>query len=279
MIVGGSISAVDTARALDGFAKSITVSIDGPFESPFPIFNLVRATLPKSTIIKSNIEAFSNADGEVDGTILFKDGSTIDNVDHVIFCTGFLNRLNYLGDLAEEKDEAEVQKEQSTIPRPSYIDVPESHVVIGPRFPLNVYREVFVISDPTLAFVGQPQSLSTFSHFDTQAHAVARVWSGHALLPNKELMDKFASEFDSGISPFAIFDADRRRREPFISWLNYHAKVIKQSDDGAELKPLENYRDDYEAEGQKTMDAWSDISEKNLQQIKQYIREHITYKL
>jgi hypothetical protein len=262
------------ARALDGFAKSVTVSMDGPFESPFPIFNLVRSTLSKSIIIKSNISSFSNVDGQVDGTILFEDGSTIDHIDHVIFCTGFVNRLGYLGDLVQEKDEAEVQKEQYTIPRPSYIDVRDSHVVIGPKFPLNVYREVFVISDPTLAFVGQPQSLSTFSHFDTQAHAVARVWTGHALLPNKELMDKFTSEFDSGISPYALFDADRRRREPFITWLNYHAKIINQDNAAVEIQELKNYADDYEEEGQKTMDAWGEISERNIQKTKQYIRSH-----
>lgn len=269
--MGGGISAVDVVRGLDGFAKSITMSINGPVETPFYIINLIRSKIPKSVIIKTDIAAFSNADGTVDGSILFADSTAIENIDNVIFCTGFINRLKYLGDLVIQKDETELKKEQSVVPRPSYADIPESHVVVSSKFPLNVYREVFVMSDPTLAFVGFPPYFSTPSHFDTHARAVARVWSGNAVLPNAELMDKFTSESVSGISPLEIFHADRQRREPFIQWLNYQATALNPD---AGLPKLENYPADYESRAEHTMSIWSAISEQNFERTKQNIKEN-----
>lgn len=247
------------------------MSLNGPVESPFFIINLVRSLIPKSVTIKSNIASFSNADGNVDGSILFKDDSIINSVDNVIFCTGFINRIGYLGDLVIQKDEAELKKEQDIFPRPSYADVPESHVVVSSRYPLNVYREVFLMSDPTFAFVGFPPYFSTPSHFDTHARTVARVWSGNAVLPSVELMYKFTSEFVSGISPLEIYHADRQRREPFIVWLNHHATALNPD---TELPKLENYPDNYEERAEATMGMWGDTSEKNIQKTKQYIKEH-----
>lgn len=269
LVVGGAISAVDVVRGLEGFAKSITMSIDGPLETPFYIINLIRSKIPETVTIKPNIAAFSDADGNVDGTILFTDDTTI-QVDHVIFCTGFINRLKYLGDLLIRKDEEELEKEKDMFPRPSYADVPESHVVVNSRFPLNVYREVFVISDPTLAFVGFPPYFSTPSHFDTHARTVARVWSGNATLPNAELMDKFTSEFESGISPLEIFHADRQRREPFIQWINHHASALNP-----DLPKLENYPADYEERGDYTMTIWADKSDENFAATKQRIQKSL----
>ncbi|KAG2193831.1 hypothetical protein INT47_004698 [Mucor saturninus] len=269
LVVGGAISAVDVVRGLEGFAKSITMSIDGPVETPFYILNLIRSKIPESVVIKPNIAAFSDADGNVDGTILFTDDSTL-QVDHVIFCTGFINRLKYLGDLVIRKEEEELEKEKDVFPGPSYANVPESHVVVSSKFPLNVYREVFVMSDPTLAFVGFPPYFSTPSHFDTHARTVARVWSGNAKLPNAQLMDKFTSEFVSGISPLEIFHADRQRREPFIQWINHHAAALNP-----DLPKLENYPADYEERGDYTMTIWSAISDENVAATKKRVQESL----
>jgi hypothetical protein len=272
VVVGGSVSAVDIVRSLEGFAKTITISIKGPFESPFLIYQLLRSLIPKSVSIKPEIKAFSNAKGEADGSVVFEDNTALDNIDHVIFCTGFNSRMPFLGDLAIPKEQADVKVFP---PRPIYDDVPESHVILGPQFPLNLYREAFLMSDPTLTFVGQPPFFSTSSQFDTQARAVARVWSGAALLPNTNLMLKYASEHDDGISPLELFNGDRRRREPFVVWLNHHANEIRASDkDGNMYKPLENYREDYEAEGLKTMTQWITSSEETLKKTKEYINKH-----
>jgi hypothetical protein len=54
----------------------------------------------------------------------------------------------------------------------------------------NLHRDIFYIGDPTLAFVGVPYHVATFSFFDFQAQAVARVFAGKARLPTREEMRK-----------------------------------------------------------------------------------------
>lgn len=272
VVVGGSASAVDIVRSLEGFSKSITLSIRGPVESPFMIYQVLRSLIPKSVNIKPEIKAFSNAKGEVDGSIVFEDDSELDNIDQIIFCTGFNSRMPFLGDLVIPKSQSEVNMFP---PRPIYDDVPESHVVLGPQFPLNLYRECFLMSDPTLTFVGQLPYFSTSSQFDHQARAVARVWSGAALLPNTNLMLKYAAEYNDGTSPQDIFKSDKRRREPFVQWLNHHANELGVTKkDGNKYEPLENYREDYEAVAVGYMKQWISQSEENFRKSKEYIYKH-----
>jgi hypothetical protein len=266
--VGGSISAVDVVRSLDGFAKTITMSFKDPFDEPAYVYKVFRSKIPESVIIKPNIAAFSNKEGVVDGSIIFEDGTSLSDVDHVVFATGFLNRMNYLGNLAIDKKASEVAWFP---PRPLYDDVPESHVVLGPQLPLNVYRYVFLMSDPTLAFVGNMPFFGMPPFFDSQARAVARVWSGRALLPSQEIMYKSTAEFDIGHSPLALFTADRFRRELYISWLNYHAERTE----GEPLSKIQNFADNYEEETKKTIEIWGKASTENFEKAKKYIQEHI----
>ncbi|KAI9487654.1 MAG: hypothetical protein EXX96DRAFT_554116 [Benjaminiella poitrasii] len=269
LVIGGSISAVDVVRSIDGFAKRTTLAIKGPFESPFPLFNVIRSKIPKSVNIKPNVAAFSNKEDEVDGTVSFEDGTALEDIDQVIFCTGFMNRMAFLGDAVIPKNDIEEAK-LFTAPRPIYDDVPDSHVVMGPRYPLNVYRDVFLISDPTLTFVGLPPYFSTLSQFDTQAQAVARVWSGYARLPSKEWMQKFTSENKTGVNSIKEINTDRKRREPLLVWLNHHADELRQVD----LPKLENYQEDYEKEYGKVVESWGQTSDENFKRTKAYIYEH-----
>lgn len=259
---------MDLARSLDGFSKTITMSFRNPFEEPCQTFQVFRSKIPESVIIKPNITAFSNETGLVDGSILLEDGTCLDNVDHVIFATGYLNRMEYLGNLAIENKMSEVAK---LPPRLLYDDVPDSHVVLGPQVPLNVYRHIFLMSDPTLAFIGNVPFFGMPPIFDLQARTVSRVWSNCARLPKKEIMYKSTTEFDIGHSPLALFTADRPRRELYISWLNYHAEKI-----GCKSLPkMKNFGDNYEEEALKTVKIWQQTSSENFQQSKKYIQEHI----
>lgn len=270
LVVGGSVSAVDIVRSLEGFAKSMTISIKGPLESPFIIYQLLRSLIPKCVDVKPEVKSFSNAEGQVDGSVVFEDGSTLDSIDQVIFCSGFNSRMPFLGDLVIPKAKEDVKYAP---PRPIYDDVPESHVVLGPQFPLNVYHESFLISDPTMAFVGQPPFFSPLPQYDTQARAVARVWGGAALLPNENLMLKYTAEHDDGLSPLELFNGDRRRREPLIVWLNHHATSVTAKN-GKEYPALENYKEDYEEEGLKSMQQWVALSTENFKKTRERILEH-----
>jgi len=52
----------------------------------------------------------------------------------------------------------------------------------------NLHKDIFYIPDPTLSFIGAPYHIATFSLFDFQAQAVARVLSGKASLPTEQEM-------------------------------------------------------------------------------------------
>lgn len=245
------------------------MSMRGSFESSSYIFNLVRSAIPKSTSIRPNITSFSNIQGHVDGSILFEDGTVLDSIDHVIFCTGYTNNLGFFGANMEEDDEpAGVNPE----PTQSYADVPEAKVIVRGSYPLNVYQEVFLISDPTFAFVGYAPYFVTPTHFDTQAQAVARVWTGNALLPTVELMSKFTQEYDLGIDPAGLYEVDRRRKEHFSTWLNHHAKMLHK-DDGVELPEVENYPEYWETEGPEAMLKLVDISENHYKKTREDIKK------
>ncbi|KAG1143577.1 hypothetical protein G6F37_012444 [Rhizopus arrhizus] len=180
-----TVSGVDIARSLEGFAKSITISIKGPFVSPNPIDNVLRQLIPKDAVIKSVIASFSNPDGKVDGSITFEDGSVMKEVD------------------------------QSTKEGLPYADVPEGHVVLGPKSPLNVYRDTFLMSDPTFCFVSMPRFFSLSPYFDIQTRTTARVWSNNTHIPPREKMHQIEAEFkpDIPVDPFA---SDRVRKEMFV---------------------------------------------------------------
>lgn len=54
----------------------------------------------------------------------------------------------------------------------------------------NLHKDIFYIPNPTLSFVGVPFHIATFSFFEFQSYAIARVYSQSAYLPSEELMRK-----------------------------------------------------------------------------------------
>ncbi|OBZ88400.1 Thiol-specific monooxygenase [Choanephora cucurbitarum] len=269
LVIGGGVSAVDIVRGLEGFSAMTTMAIQGPFESPYTVYNIVRSTIPKSVSIKPNVSSFSDKHGNINGCITFEDGTMIDDIDQVIFCTGFSTRLTFLDGLVIDKPDKEAKLPP---PRPLYDDIPPSHIALGPKHPLNVYREVFLMSDPTMAFVGLPPIVSTPNHFDVQAMSVARVWTGKALLPDTPYMQKFASEFNPGIDMKQIFINDRKRKTPFITWLNHHAKHIKTDD---ALPVVEDYPEDYEKLNDEAINFWIAFSTENFKRIREQVRARL----
>lgn len=52
----------------------------------------------------------------------------------------------------------------------------------------NLHKDIFYIPDPTLAFIGAPYHTATFTLFEFQAMALARVFAGTCQLPNEHEM-------------------------------------------------------------------------------------------
>lgn len=58
----------------------------------------------------------------------------------------------------------------------------------------NLHKDIFYIPDPTLAFIGTPYHTATFSLFEFQAMALARVFAGMCQLPDEHEM---RAEYDA----------------------------------------------------------------------------------
>lgn len=119
MAVGASVSATDITRQIATVVKSpVYASIRAPHRKygviPFEHPNIAL----KPTILRVSTSPASR-------TVYFSDGSKVDNVDHIIFGTGYDFSLPFL---------------------PS--------VKVANRRILGTYQHIFLQDDPTLSFVG-----------------------------------------------------------------------------------------------------------------------------
>jgi len=95
--------------------------------------------------------------------VIFADGSQEQEVDRIIFCTGYLYSMPFLSTLA---------------PNP---------ISDGSRVE-HTYQHLFYAPNPTLAFLTLPQKVIPFPLAEAQAAVTARVWSGRSSLPKYEVM-------------------------------------------------------------------------------------------
>lgn len=117
-MVGGSVSAFDAIHEIRQVAQHPVIS---SLREPIAAFGWSAFTHPHITI-KPQISKFHR-----DGTIEFWDGSSVRNIDIVLFATGYDFSFPFL---------------------------PEPHGRTVDRRVENLYQHVFDIKDPTLAFIG-----------------------------------------------------------------------------------------------------------------------------
>lgn len=67
-------------------------------------------------------------------------------------------------------------------------DADEEVLVTNGQQTHNLHKDIWYIPDPTLAFIGVPYHVATFTLFEFQAMALAAVFAGHAKLPSMEAM-------------------------------------------------------------------------------------------
>lgn len=92
--------------------------------------------------------------------IRFADGRIEEEVDAIVFCTGYFYSYPFL----------------------SSLDPP---VVTDGERTLNVYQHLFYTNNPTLVFPVLPQRIIPFPLSENQAAVFARVWSGRLSLPSR----------------------------------------------------------------------------------------------
>ncbi|EXM18622.1 hypothetical protein FoTM2_014067 [Fusarium oxysporum f. sp. vasinfectum] len=106
----------------------------------------------------------------LDGTIVFDDGSELKDIDHVIYCTGYLPSYPFWNSKLNGRPLFDYKK----------------------RKLINNYWHTFFQDIPNLAVVGMPRVL-TFRSFEYQAIALARLFSGRnsISLPPKDEQKKW----------------------------------------------------------------------------------------
>jgi cation diffusion facilitator CzcD-associated flavoprotein CzcO len=181
LVIGAGVSAMDICRELNGVATRTYQSVRGGN------FDLPASLLPQDVVRVPEIARFehkgaaSRKNGQlgdkapVPGFVVLKDGRVLEDIHHVVLATGYITSYPFLPQLHSDNTPSTAAGENLVVTA----DGEMAH---------NLHRDIFYINDPTLAFVGVPYYVATFSLFDFQAQAVARVFGGKARLPSREEM-------------------------------------------------------------------------------------------
>lgn len=160
LIVGNSSSGVDIAHQVEKTAKKVIVSARSAANGNFDTVGVIKR-FEGDRIVVEEAPAADKAE---------KADSALTDIDTVIYCTGYLYSFPFLHSYVHHSD--------------------DDLITDGTRI-RNLYRQLFYISDPSIAFIGMPKNVVPFPLAETQAAVVARVWSGRLKLPSKE--DQFVS--------------------------------------------------------------------------------------
>lgn len=213
LLIGAGVSSTDIAREISPFAKAIYQSSrNGPDDIPaaFQPPSLQRIGQVTSFSIPSSPDPVP---GSSDITLI--DGSTISGIDRVVICTGYITTYPFLSHLHAD----------TTLPA----EADEKVLVTDGNMVHNLHADIFYIPDPTLAFVGVPYYVATFSLFEFQSIVISSVFSGRAWLHSKkEMRDEYelrVKELGLGRSLHSLKNKEIAYVDGLVGWLNEHAKT------------------------------------------------------
>lgn len=187
MIVGNSASGVDIASQIATVCKHPVLNCTRSY-SPLTYEAKYKETVPEI------VEFLPRAHGT--RAVLLANGRIEKDIDAILFCTGYFYSFPFLSSIT-----------------PKLIST-------GERVQ-NLYKHLFYIPNPTLAFIGLPSKIIPFRTFEGQSAVVARVWSRRLELPPKLEMYKWEKGVieERGIGkPFHVL--------PFPKDFEYHNKLV-----------------------------------------------------
>ncbi|KAL1903273.1 hypothetical protein Sste5346_000558 [Sporothrix stenoceras] len=159
IVVGGSVSAFDALHAVRKVAQRPVIA---SLRQPLPAFGWPAFTHPHVDI-RSPIVLFHPDSGQID----FADGSSVQDVDVILFATGYDFSFPFLEGAGIQIKNRRIQ---------------------------GLYQHVFHMDDPTLAFIGMVAGGLTFRVFEWQSVAAARVFAGRATLPSPTEMRQWETD-------------------------------------------------------------------------------------
>jgi len=175
LLIGAGVSSVDIAKDIGGVARSVYQSSrGGPYDLPSHL-------LPDNGARIGGIKSFDapgssniGAEDKIPATVTLQSGQQLCDIQAVIVCTGYHVSFPFMRQYHADGVHPE--------------DADELCLVTNGQQTHNLHKEIFYIPDPTLAFIGVPYHVTTFSCFEFQAMALASVFSGQVSLPVKKEM-------------------------------------------------------------------------------------------
>jgi len=175
LLIGAGVSSLDIAKDLADVATSVYQSSRGG------MYDLPGHLLPDNTARVGAIQSFDElqnseltANGTLPGTITLQSGQKLCDIHQVIVATGYHVSFPCMREFHRDGVRPE--------------DADERALVTNGQVTHNLHKDIWYIPDPTLAFVGVPYHIATFSLFEFQAMAIAQVFGGRAGLPSEEAM-------------------------------------------------------------------------------------------
>ena len=189
LIVGNAASGTDICSQISAVAK-LPVYVSQRSEN-----YLANSADFKKTV--SEIHEFLSP-ASAPRAVRLKDGSILTDIDAVLFCTGYFYSFPFLWNL-------------------------EPNLIGNGERVQNLYRHIFYIPHPTLAFVGLPSKIIPFRTFEGQAAVIARTYSGRLELPPEaEMKDWEHREMENRGSGKAYevlpYPADFEYHNSMVDW-------------------------------------------------------------
>lgn len=158
--------------------------------------------------------AIDNALQSSETQIFLKDGTVLEGIDRVVFCTGYLYTMPFLE-----------FPQQDRSPSSHNAEVGDETIITDAMQMHNLHKDIFYIHDPTLAFIGIPHGIATFPFFDAQARAVAAVFAGKAALPTvsemrSEYADRKATKGHGRKMHGLGFGSEQKYLEDIENWIH-----------------------------------------------------------
>ncbi|KAI1774157.1 FAD/NAD(P)-binding domain-containing protein [Hypoxylon cercidicola] len=237
LIIGAGVSAVDIAKETAPLgAKIIQSRRESKYDSlgsrlPEGVERhaMVAEFILNNTTTEMNPQLLGPGSA-IPGKVLLEDGKVIEGIDHVIIATGYISSYPFLGELEQ--------------PRVRWQDADEKVVITDGKTTDNLYKDVFYIPNPSLAFIGVSHLVSTFSLFDFQAQVVSTVFAGQAHLPAQSIMRQEHRERKARFKPgdrfHSMFAAEDAYIDKVLSWVN--GDLVK-----AGLQPLPGMDEEWHA--------------------------------
>jgi thioredoxin reductase len=197
LVIGSGTSAFEIAKDVAWDAKNVwlakrtTAGKGSSVEDA--VDDVVSSLYPPNLEVTSEVVEFDRAsiDKSVPAKVAvrLKDGASLKDIDHILFCTGYRYTLPFI--------QSDTHPDLKAFP---ILSVPSAHVSLPYRSSTSLsqlgyspqlqslHLDIFYIPDPTLVFIGLPIKVQAIPFFEVQVLAMAAVLSGKANLPNKETM-------------------------------------------------------------------------------------------